>query len=936
MFPDNYPYTNFHELNLGYFITHFREIFSQWADLYDQMIDWKDATDAELATWKTGVETDLENQMTEIMAELETWKAQTGQDIAGWEDATLAALTAWQTATQAVFEAIRVEAAGSASAAAASAGDAATAKTAAETAQAAAEAAAASVQASAAQITTNAEDIADLKTQINDSTGNIEIQFSDPALKQYVNTSGTSIAWDNAANKPVPSTASGTVKWACVECSEGDKFTISGKGGTNYHLWTFIDTDKNILTPNALLSVQGDNIVITAPKLSAWLIINDIQNKKSYYGDLLQLNNELYQSSINSVIGVERPSFNIQTYISWVSASAPWTYSAYINNAATPAGILYSLKKGDTVELTDYEGVKFNVYTVNASNVYAKYVNLTNKFTASEDCQMAMEIQYVPGVALTDENFYNLTNRVYITHYVGIIKRITDNESDILELEEKTENIPAIVRVESLFTNINKYINASTKLIENSSGQNVTSAIHVKQGDILNYLLRANSNSVLIIALYSESTPSADAYIDGVVGGPVSSDWHKGQYAISQNGYLFLTTRTDALSDSYAYISREVSDDVNLLWNNTNPTVNIISQTLGNEPRSNYGERYTNIRNSGTPTPIEKMQYAVNQFMEEHSGNMRLIPVMVYTDMHILDTSKSVSLFNLAADILPEKEMSAYISLGDIVNDKWTDNAEFGLLKNNELEHFLTVTGALPKDKRIDVFGNHDTWYVPTGGALTYVPNLKYLSPYFNNSAQRRIETCPDNSGNMVIYDGYYMVKYIVIADWDYTNYAYPAVSTTHWNWIISELSKVDNYDIIILSHIPLWIDENTAIDPFTGNTIGVDGTVGFVFQNHDADVLWTGRKNKTAGIFTDASGTQHSYDFTNCKGNLLCSFHGHQHKDEYQYVGGELLEMLYGNFSVHSKIYFSLIDREERKLKTWRWTDNDAVASYEISLDSN
>ena len=165
---DTYPYTNFHELNLGYFIVHFREIFSQWADLYDQMTDWKDATDEELATWKAGVEADLDQRVAALRAELETWKAQTGQDIAGWEDATLAALTAWQTATQAVFEAIRVEAAGSASAAATSAGDAATAKTAAETAQAAAEAAAASVQASAAQITTNTEDIAELKTQLND------------------------------------------------------------------------------------------------------------------------------------------------------------------------------------------------------------------------------------------------------------------------------------------------------------------------------------------------------------------------------------------------------------------------------------------------------------------------------------------------------------------------------------------------------------------------------------------------------------------------------------------------------------------------------------------------------------------------------------------------------------------------------------------------
>lgn len=201
---DAYPYTNFHELNLGYFITHFREIFSQWADLYDQMLDWKDSTDEELTTWKAGVEADLDQREAALRAELETWKAQTGQDIAGWEDATLAALTAWQTATQAVFEAIRVEAAGSATAAAASAGDAATAKTAAEAAQAAAEAAAASVQASAAQITTNTEDIADLKTQISNLDGFVREKTIDNYTKNYQVTSGNSIQSSDYLSIDIP------------------------------------------------------------------------------------------------------------------------------------------------------------------------------------------------------------------------------------------------------------------------------------------------------------------------------------------------------------------------------------------------------------------------------------------------------------------------------------------------------------------------------------------------------------------------------------------------------------------------------------------------------------------------------------------------------------------------------------------------------------
>ena len=41
---DKYPWLNFQELNLAYFIKHFREIFQQWDTLLHEMYDWKDAT----------------------------------------------------------------------------------------------------------------------------------------------------------------------------------------------------------------------------------------------------------------------------------------------------------------------------------------------------------------------------------------------------------------------------------------------------------------------------------------------------------------------------------------------------------------------------------------------------------------------------------------------------------------------------------------------------------------------------------------------------------------------------------------------------------------------------------------------------------------------------------------------------------------------------
>ena len=72
---DKFPYTNFHELNLDYFIQHFKQIFAEWAELYDTMLAWKAATDEENAAWKTQTEADIGTWETGVLDDLDVWKA---------------------------------------------------------------------------------------------------------------------------------------------------------------------------------------------------------------------------------------------------------------------------------------------------------------------------------------------------------------------------------------------------------------------------------------------------------------------------------------------------------------------------------------------------------------------------------------------------------------------------------------------------------------------------------------------------------------------------------------------------------------------------------------------------------------------------------------------------------------------------------------------
>lgn len=167
---NRYPYTNFHELNLDYFIQHFNEIFTEWEQLYNELQSWKTNTTEELDQWRADVEKDLDDREVALRAELEIWKRDTADDISEWETATLNALDAWKTAATAQFEAIRVQAAASAEAAAASQTAAASAAASALLSETAAEEAAAAIQASAAQIQQNADDIGELKESLKDLT----------------------------------------------------------------------------------------------------------------------------------------------------------------------------------------------------------------------------------------------------------------------------------------------------------------------------------------------------------------------------------------------------------------------------------------------------------------------------------------------------------------------------------------------------------------------------------------------------------------------------------------------------------------------------------------------------------------------------------------------------------------------------------------------
>lgn len=82
---NHFPYTNFHDLNLGWAIEKIEELITQGETLYSQLVEWKDDTDTDLDTWKTNTLAALEEWEQSLTTALEQWKSGVEIDFASYE-----------------------------------------------------------------------------------------------------------------------------------------------------------------------------------------------------------------------------------------------------------------------------------------------------------------------------------------------------------------------------------------------------------------------------------------------------------------------------------------------------------------------------------------------------------------------------------------------------------------------------------------------------------------------------------------------------------------------------------------------------------------------------------------------------------------------------------------------------------------------------------
>lgn len=253
------------------------------------------------------------------------------------------------------------------------------------------------------------------------------------------------------------------------------------------------------------------------------------------------------------------------------------------------------------------------------------------------------------------------------------------------------------------------------------------------------------------------------------------------------------------------------------------------------------------------------------------------------------------------------------INLGDTVQDVYGESTIQGFWDTTkQVKNFIGVVG------------NHE---VKHGADRMYESTLSKV--YSTTNLPRR--SAPSKSDCYAVDDSIHAVRWIVLEDYyinsDGTNYTHGFDGATI-EWLINELSKND-MDCIILMHWPCW---RTARHRDESSESADSGR-----WSADTYLLWdffVARKAKRSGTYADINGVSHTYDFSNCTKDLLCTLHGHTHEEwmstEYG-LTAYAADRYDTNSANQATCVFGLIDRDADQLRIWEF--NGASVTEELQL---
>ena len=279
------------------------------------------------------------------------------------------------------------------------------------------------------------------------------------------------------------------------------------------------------------------------------------------------------------------------------------------------------------------------------------------------------------------------------------------------------------------------------------------------------------------------------------------------------------------------------------------------------------------------------------------------IPFFIMTDGHGRYNEGNKGCHNLAES-----------TMRYIPNIQLGDYASYYNYGSNPTNHTRTSAGI---SNYICAMGNHEFMSIETGD-IPVLSNL--VASYVPSDAVIGSSTY----GYYKKLDSKYNVKWLVtqphIPDADNSSGFVTKMTSDQYAWLITELSASDGYDIVLIQHEGL----NGTYTKGDGTTYNVS------YPNIDINSILSARKAKTSGSYTDSYGVTHTYNFSGCTSDFLCSLHGHWHVSSYITKATLGFPVYAGeDFTGQGDSCYGLIDRANGKLHIYefaRGTSNTIV----------
>lgn len=302
------------------------------------------------------------------------------------------------------------------------------------------------------------------------------------------------------------------------------------------------------------------------------------------------------------------------------------------------------------------------------------------------------------------------------------------------------------------------------------------------------------------------------------------------------------------------------------------------------------------------------MDTAYQSLLSAYQAHPNSIPFFIHSDQH----GRGLEIQRYANNIDVDGMEYVNINGGDTVVDTYGSTVlEEAYQRVKYVKNYIGIVG------------NHE--HKPSSAEN---PEKYLIRKTFGTTNLERRMITTDDVDCYIAYQPVHGVKFMCLDL--YTSYtstgSSPQTTSETAEWIITELSRDDGYDIVLLMHEPTMLTYKARSDSSYSTVTSSNLTALYN--------LFLARKNKTSGTYTAVDNSTHGYDFTNIKGELLCMLSGHWHNEEYSDADG--LTVYVQDWAGDNKYggTFGLIDRDNDLLRIFRFDSvNGNYAELDIDL---